>query len=667
MQRFVLFSRQRQPQVQTPVIVAIGMLIGALWYFTRSYEPDLIWLCAAAIMTATFVSVATRFPGGVLQLGLISFAISLGALAGGFASSSAGTISVSEETEPVWLEGWIETALPASRGARLEIRVHAIDGWSPQSTPARVRLTHRLSLNSETGRFVRCWVVLRPPPAPVLRDDYAFDLQAWFDGLGAVGYVQGRCRGASLGAPVVAHANLENWISTRRRELARYVSIAAGDRAGGFAAALASGDRSLMQSEDQEALRGAGLAHLLAISGLHMGIVGGLVFLLSWRIGALFEGVALRWHIKKPAALIAITACFVYLVLSGASVSTQRAFMMAFVLFGAVLIDRTAFSLRSLSIAMILVILWAPWSVLTPGFQMSFAATGALIACYERWQTRTRAQAGARRRRAVFWVQSLIVTSTVSGLATMPFALYHFGRAASGGFIANLLAMPIISLISAPAAASALLLSPVHLDWIALRVFGWSLEAVLAIAHAFSALVPDDLWLFPAMPGASLGVAALAIVWFCLSRRAWLAWTGALGLIGLSLVVWGMSARDRLHWSPSGDVYLESAMGGLSRAQLFEGDGLAPLRFKDKRTTPLCVGSEVCKLAYAGVDVEYDRMNNKLNFTTREGASYAIAWSQVTRENGVSLVFANGTIQPEPKIACDRRPWRPCRDSAGTP
>lgn len=402
MQRFVLFSRQRQPQVQTPVIVAVGMLIGALWYFTRSFEPGLIWLCAAAIVTTTFALASTRFPTGVFQVGLLFFAISLGALAGGFASFRVSTTSVMEETGPVWLEGWIENALPAARGARLEIRVHAIDGWSPESAPSRVRLTHRLSLNSEPGRFVRCWAVLRPPPAPVLKDDYAFDMQAWFDGLGAVGYVQGRCRGASLGAPVRTRASIENWISTRRRELGRYVHTAAGERAGGFAAALASGDRSLMPLNDQEALRGSGLAHLLAISGLHMGIVGGLVFLLIWRIGALFEGVALRWHIKKPAAAIAIGACFVYLILSGASVSTQRAFIMASVLFGAVLIDRTAFSLRSLSIAMILVILWVPWSVLTPGFQMSFAATGALIACYERWQTRARSQALVRRRRAVF-------------------------------------------------------------------------------------------------------------------------------------------------------------------------------------------------------------------------------------------------------------------------
>ncbi len=422
-----------------------------------------------------------------------------------------------------------------------------------------------------------------------------------------------------------------------------------------------------MPLNDQEALRGSGLAHLLAISGLHMGIVGGLIFLLSWRIGALFEGVALRWHVKKPAAVIAIGACFVYLILSGASVSTQRAFIMASVLFGAVLIDRTAFSLRSLSIAMILVILWVPWSVLTPGFQMSFAATGALIAFYERWQTRARSQALVRRRRAVFWVQSLIVTSTVSGLATMPFALFHFGRAASGGFIANLLAMPIISLISAPAAAAALLLAPLHLDWMALRVFGWSLEMVLAIAHAFSSLVPDDLWTFPAMPGASLCVAASAIIWFCLSRSTWQAWMGALGLIGLSLVVWGASAKDRLHWSPSGEFYLESFKGHLSQAQLYAGNGLSPLRFKDKRAARICVGMQVCKFTYAGVDVEYDRATNQLNFATMNGENRAITWSQVVRENGVSLVFVGGTLRPETKYACGRRPWRPCRQKAGAP
>jgi competence protein ComEC len=610
MQYFVLFLRQIQLHIEPPTLLAVGMLIGSAWYFTRSFEPNLGWLFIAAIVTGGLVSVHWRGEGLIPQAALAAFAISLGALSGGLATHRTDTVSVPAETQPVWLEGWIETALPAARGVRLEIRVHAIDGVLPQATPSRVRLTHLLSLNTEPGRFVRCWVVLRPPPAPVLRDDYAFDLQAWFDRLGAVGYVQGRCQGAALGAPIGSAAVLENWIATKRRQLARYVNAAAGERAGGFAAALASGDRSLMSLEDQDALRGSGLAHLLAISGLHMGIVGGLVFLLGWRTLGFIEPVALRWSVKKPAALIAIAACLIYLILSGASVSTQRAFIMASVLFGAVLIDRSALSLRSLSIAMILVLLWAPWSVLMPGFQMSFAATGALIACYERWQRRNRSQLTVRRRKSVFWLQSLVVTSTVSGLATLPFALYHFDRAASGGFLANLIAMPIVSLVSAPAAAAALILSPIGLDDWALRVFGWSLEAVLGIAHYFSALVPDNYLSLPAVPSRSLVLSSAAILLFCLLRNAKTAWVLALSLMMLAVLTWIGTAKAHVHWAASGDLFFENASGEVYRAEVFEGDGLSPLRFKDKRALRLCPEQAACQVSHRGVRVTYDKTEN---------------------------------------------------------
>ena len=168
-------------------------------------------------------------------------------------------------------------------GVRLRLKVHAIDGLDENQTPPIVRVTHISSLETEPGRFVRCWVVLRPPPAPIIQGDYAFNRQAWYTGLGAVGYVQGRCRGGAIGAPHSFLAGVELTISKVRRQLAQHVFEAAGQKAGGFAAALASGDRSFMSEADQEALRGAGLAHLLAISGLHMGIVGGLVFLMVWR------------------------------------------------------------------------------------------------------------------------------------------------------------------------------------------------------------------------------------------------------------------------------------------------------------------------------------------------------------------------------------------------
>ena len=308
--------------------------------------------------------------------------MAIGALSGGLATQRVAHATIPSEIGPVLLEGWVERALPASRGVRLRLKVHAIDGLDESLTPPIVRVTHISSLETEPGRFVRCWVVLRPPPAPVIQGDYAFDRQAWYSGLGAVGYVQGRCRGGAGGAPdsILAATTLE--ISQARRQLAKHVFEAAGARSGGFAAALSSGDRSFMSETDQEALRGAGLAHLLAISGLHMGIVGGLVFLLVWRGLAFIEPIALRVPVKKIGALAALLACAIYLILSGASISTQRAFVMAAILFGAVLIDRTSLSLRSLAIAMMIILAVAPWRVLTPGFQMSFAATGALLAPY---------------------------------------------------------------------------------------------------------------------------------------------------------------------------------------------------------------------------------------------------------------------------------------------
>ena len=492
MQRFTLSTDLSYLQMHGPVLFAIGMLLGTLWYFSLDFEPNLLLLILGTFgLSALLFWVRQKLAFGVARIGLvIALGASFGAGAGSFASARVQTITIAQETGPVWVEGWIERGLPAERGARLELRVHAIDGLATENTPKHIRLTHILDLKTEPGRFVRCWSVLRPPPAPVLADDYGFDRQAWYMGLGAVGYVQGRCRGATLGRPGGILERVENWISVTRRQLARYVKQHAGDRAGSFAAALVSGDRSFMTMTDQEALRGAGLAHLLAISGLHMGIVGGLVFLLTWRVLALIEPVALRVNVKKPAATAALFSCLVYLVISGASVSTQRAFIMATVLFGAVLIDRTALSLRSLAIAMILVLTLLPWSVVTPGFQMSFAATGALIATYERWQRRLREQAYIRRNRSLFWVQGLFVTSTVSGFATMPFALYHFGRVAGLGLAANLMAMPIVSLISAPAATAALVLAPIGLDRWALRAFGLSLEAVLVVAHVFAEILP---------------------------------------------------------------------------------------------------------------------------------------------------------------------------------
>ena len=334
-----------------------------------------------------------------------------------------------------------------------------------------MRLTHRLSLNVASGRFVRCWAILRPPPGPSIPGDYDFHRQAWFQGLGAVGYVQGRCRGGVLGMPETRLTRMQLKTGAARRRLAHYAKAAGGERA----AALVSGDRSFMAAEDQEALRASGLAHLLAISGLHLGIVGGLVYFLFRRGLALIAPLSLRVPVQKPAAVAALLAITIYLVVSGASVSTQRAFIMSTVFFSAILVDRPALSLRSFSLAMIAVVLIAPESVFAPGFQMSFAATGVLIAIYEAWSRRRTVAINGFIGQGLFAAKSLFVTSVAASLATAPFAVFHFERLAPLGLLANLAAMPVVSLLCVPAAGLAILLAPFGLSHIGLSLFGLSL------------------------------------------------------------------------------------------------------------------------------------------------------------------------------------------------
>ena len=661
-----------------PLLFAFGLCAGAAWYVSLWHEPGLWGLVVGFVVCAGALWLVPKrliVPPLLIGVMVVMSGISGGALSGKLATLRVSHPVITQAIGPVMIEGWVEEVEPAKRGVRLRLIVHAIDDLPARALPSRVRVTHTTHLKVEAGRFVRCWAVLRPPPGPIVRGDYAFDRQAYFEGLGAVGYVQGRCRGGTLGLPEALPDRLALWVAKHRRNLAHYVHRTAGERAGGFAAALASGDRSFMAVRDQAALRGSGLAHLLAISGLHMGIVGGLIYLMVWRGLALIEPIALRIHVQKPAAVAALLASLTYLVLSGASVSTQRAFIMAAVLFGAVLFDRAALSLRSLSIAMIIVVILSPWSVLTPGFQMSFAATGALIATYEAWQKGRRARGVTTVKGAGFWIKSLFVTSLVSGLATMPFALYHFDRVAGFGLLANLMAMPIISLLSAPLAGAALVLSPFGLSEGPLRLFGWTLEGVLWVAHTAAGMAPDGASPSKAMPGAALLLFCAALVFAAILTGWRKRLIAASVLIATGIGLWVLSPAAALHWAPSGEVFLVDASGQVERIELVKGDGLAPLRFIDEPVTARCE-SDICWREAGGLRVALVPGGVEASCTRVAGADLVFAvgsaerlsacgvtiieWARVQDANGLSWRITAAQAEIVKRPPCGERAWKPC-------
>lgn len=582
-----------------PLYFALGLCAGVSVYFTLPFEPGLTLLVLASLLVLGATAWLRRhtLPYAFRVFVIVSTGAAIGLLLAKCQTELASRPVLTHTIGPTMVEGWVTGIEPGKNGARLRIDVSAISGESTATMPQKIRLTHSLSLNVGPGRHVRCWAVIRPPPRAALPGDYNFSRHAYLEGLDGVGYVQGRCKGGVLSAEREGLAGVQSRIAQFRRQLALHVDKAAGERAGGLAAALTSGDRSFMSEADTEALRGSGLAHLLAISGLHLGLISGLIFFAVRRGLALWEWLALRFPVQKIAAGAAITGAAAYLVISGASISTQRAFIMAAVFFGAILLDRSPVSLRTFSVAMIAVILIHPHSVMSPGFQMSFAATGGLIASFEAWTKRRNAR-GEYGGGMGFVMKSLVLSSFIGAAATAPFALYHFDRVAPLGLAANLLAMPIVTFVSAPSAGLAFLTWPLGLSDLFLSIFGWSLERVLSIAEWASDAGGEGMGLGEAMPQSAFLALVAGLIVCCLAgsmRRV--AGTVLATLIiaaGLSLV----APKMLLHISQSGDAYVRNTQGSVERYQLKKGTGLAPLRYADLDPTGRC-DNDVC-------DVETD-------------------------------------------------------------
>jgi competence protein ComEC len=313
---------------------------------------------------------------------------------------------------------------------------------------------------------------------------------------------------------------------------ARVRAQVSGD-AGAIAVAFLTGERAGISDAANEAMRDSGLAHLLSISGIHISLVA-ILLLGALRFGlALIEPVALRWPIKKWAACAALAGVVVYTILVGASVPTVRSAVMTGTVLLAVIADRVAISMRLVAIAAAAILLVAPEALAGPSFQMSFAAVIALIAAYEALRpllSRWHSGAGPAGR-AMLYLGGIVLTTVVATVATTPFAIYHFQRFAPLAVAANLMAIPLTSLLIMPAVLLAYPAMLLGLDGWVLRLLGWANDAMLWVAYTVSSW-PLAALTVPAMPAWGLaGFAAGGLVLCLGAGRARL-----LGLLALPVM-----------------------------------------------------------------------------------------------------------------------------------
>lgn len=516
-----------------PLWLPAGVGLGVVTYFLLPAEPP-AWAGAVALGAALVGAWVERRRRPVMLAVLAAATVPLGFAVAQLRTHLVDAPVLERRLGPATVTGRVAETHPLPEGGlRLVLEDVVIDDPAEGTMPARVRITVRAESDPipPPGRRVEARAVLSPPPAPAAPGAFDFARWAYFERLSAVGYALGPVH--ELPPEAGEGFSWRLALDGLRHRVATRVMAALEGPEGPVAAALLTGERGAIPRSVFTAIRSAGLAHLLAISGLHLGLVAGFVFFAVRGGLALWERVALRYPIKKWAAAAALIAALGYLFLSGATVPTQRAFLMAGLVLVAVMLDRTAVSMRLVAWAAAMVLLVAPESLLGPSFQMSFAAVIALVAVWESvrydllpawWR-----EANWFRRRLIYLV-GVGLTTLVASAATAPFVVYHFNRVAIYGLAANFLAVPITALWIMPWGLVALLLMPIGLEALALVPMGWGIAGVIGIAETVSAW-PSAVLLFPAMPGLALGAVALGGLWLCLWQRPW-RWLGLVAVAG---------------------------------------------------------------------------------------------------------------------------------------
>lgn len=518
--------------------VAFGL--GAAAYLEARAEPALwgLGLLAAGLSLVAWAARRWNAPAVVaVLLGLAAFGAA-GTFAAKVRSEQVAAPVVGGERVVRRVEGFVvDVVSPGAGGQRVLIAPVRIAGLKPEDTPRRIRVTIGENAIPQPGSAIRLRAMLGPPPPPAAPGAYDFARDAWFDSIGGVGFTIGDIESARL-EPPPARLRLSMAVNALRWDLAQRLLARMGPTSGGVGAAMVTGHEAWITDSQTEAMRASGLAHILSISGLHMAIVGGFVFV-AFRLGvAAWPWLALRAPGKKIAAMAGLVAVLGYLVVSGAPPPAERAAITASVAFLAILFDRRAITLHGLALAALLILLLKPETAGEPGFQMSFAATAALVALAEAWPRPVRELSTPwwieAPQAAVAWLVASVMASFVAGLATAPFAMQHFNRVAVWGLPANLLVAPLSSFVIMPFLAIGAVLEPIGLGAPFLAIAGWGVDAMLAVAGLFAS-AHGAQHVVASAPPLVLLLAFVGLMVLCLWRGR-LRWIGA--PLALAVAVW---------------------------------------------------------------------------------------------------------------------------------
>jgi len=362
-------------------LIILIFAAGIILYFTVPFEVSTL-LCTGMTLTVAAWLVWLTFKHAnykTYQSVMFVMAFSLGITASSFHSYNQATVFLPNFDKSYDVTGWVEGQDKGRTGARWMIRVTSLEGY--EVPPKRLRIRGK-GEGIKVGDFISARAVMKGPLYPATPQGYNARRAAYFQGLAGSGYAVTPLTRIDGREDVIGVRSLQRRLVSFRYRLAERIEMQSPPNTAGLQAALITGLRHAISAEHVQELRASGLAHILAISGLHMALFAGSFYSLMAFGFASIPALARGRDIRKYAAIGGIIAASFYLLISGASVATQRAYVMAVILFLAVIFDRQALSTRSVSLAALITLILHPESLLSVGFQMSFAAVLALVVVY---------------------------------------------------------------------------------------------------------------------------------------------------------------------------------------------------------------------------------------------------------------------------------------------
>ncbi len=496
------FARQKNSLfLWMPVFFGVGIGI----YFGLKFEPPMtlsIGAFIASIIPAIMLWKAQE-RSDFFKIGFFaSLAVALiiaGFLTAQVRAHNAYTPMLTKKIKTVGLTGTIDRIekLEGNNGSRITFKNLEIERITPEKTPKKIRLKVRKDEGLIVGTRIKLLAGLNPASGPITPGAFDFQRMSYFKGIGAVGF--------SCTQPEILEMPTEKGfqlaLKNLRKKIIDKIATHTEVPSQSVVTALMTGERSAISDEDRDAMRASGLAHLLAISGMHVGMVAGILFFFSRLLLAFSPRLALNYPIKKYAALFALMGAIFYTLIVGATIPTQRALMMTGLVLIAIMVDRTAFSLRLVALSAFVILIISPESLVSVSFQMSYAAVVALICFYDYirpfWVALHRKS--NMLRRGLLYMAGVLLTTIIAGGATGLFSLYHFQNYAVWGILSNMVAVPIMAFIIMPTAVLSYLLMPFGLEGLILPITEWGVTWVLASAH-WTANLDGALLLVPTWP-----------------------------------------------------------------------------------------------------------------------------------------------------------------------